>query len=295
MFRGNDLIGETSSRSLSDPAAPQGRYEYAVRAVYDDGVLALPVKAEYDNGGVQTYSLPFSEDFTGGMKPANWQVQKLRAAMKDDYLWRFDNWYELPITGEGFDADYASVNSMYAGYGRVTTRLVSPPLQATGLSDDEQVMLDFDMDLNEGSSTRARLDFSTDGGDTWETWEYLSGYTDDDLDEGQTSRPEHVQMDVTSIFDTDATIMLGWYYNGLQSKHLAIDNVRVSRLSATGIENIGPATADGSQSATATATRVTAPDGRTLRLYDKHIGTRQALDGLSAGLYIVNGHAVVVK
>lgn len=295
VYRGNTLLGETASLTLSDPAAPQGLYEYSVCAVYDDGFVAVPVRVAYDNGGVQTCQLPFSEDFTGGMKPANWQVQKLRAAMKDDYLWRFDNWFGVPVSGGGFDGDFASVNSIYSGYGRVTTRLATPPLQATGLGDGDEVTLDFDMDLNEGSSTRARLEYSTDGGANWETFEALAGYTDEDLEGEAVCSPEHIQMDVTSLFASGDKVMLGWYYNGLQSQHLAIDNVRVAVGNPAGIGGIADNDPDGSRGLAKQPTRVSSLDGRTVRSFAGGVPTGQATDGLQPGLYIVNGRKVAVK
>ena len=67
-------------------------------------------------GNRPTYSLPFSEDFTGGLTPENWIIEKLDGKMQDQYLWRFDNWYEIPVTSGNFEGDFASISSAVAGY-----------------------------------------------------------------------------------------------------------------------------------------------------------------------------------
>lgn len=99
-------------------------------------------------GNRPTYSLPFSEDFTGGLTPENWIIEKLDGKMQDQYLWRFDNWYEIPVTSGNFEGDFASISSAVAGYTLVWAVLDTPPLVRGELKDGEKTFLEFDIDYN---------------------------------------------------------------------------------------------------------------------------------------------------
>lgn len=99
-------------------------------------------------GNRPTYSLPFSEDFTGGLTPENWIIEKLDGKMQDQYLWRFDNWYEIPVTSGNFEGDFASISSAVAGYTLVWAVLDTPPLVRGELKDGEKTFLEFDTDYN---------------------------------------------------------------------------------------------------------------------------------------------------
>ncbi len=230
VYRGNTKLGETTETKFTEQNAPQGIYDYAVKAVYTDGVASLPAKQTIEYGLTPRFTLPFAEDFTGGMTPENWKIEKLDGKMQDQYLWRFDNWFDLPITGGNFSGEFASLASSVAGYTRVWATLDTPPLVRGTLNDGEKTYLEFDLDYNaSGKTSEAGVYYSYDG----ESWalignERLSGYTTDDIPLGKTCMPEHKVFDVTNCFTDDTTpVYFAWNYKGKVANHLAIDNVKI--------------------------------------------------------------------
>lgn len=243
LFRGNDFIKEQTNTDYTETDSPNGIYDYSVKAVYEDGFEALPATIAIANGDSVVYELPFKEDFTGGLKPGNWQVNKLYYGMKDNFLWRFDNWYDLPVTGGGFDKDFASVNCSNAGFTHVFTRMATPQLTRKSLNSNEGTFLEFDMDFNSTGSVTATVEYSTDNGYTWQELSQLEGYKTTDLAEGETCKPTHLSFNVTDLFANSTKVMFSILYNGMFSQHLAIDNLKVSNQDLTGINNAVTASA----------------------------------------------------
>lgn len=233
VFRGNENLNEGTATEFTENAAPDGLYDYSVKVVYADGVVSTPVTQSVSKGEIPEYVLPFSENFTGALKPGNWKVEKLRSGLKDNYTWRFDNWYDLPVSGGNFDGDFASVNCSSAGMTTVTTGLVTPPLVNGTLDADERTWLEFDMDYmtcmsaSDNYYSKAYLEYSVDNGATWETLDEPEGYTGEELEAGQTCRPERKLYDVTEIFDKGQPVMFSWSYDSRMAQHWAIDNVKV--------------------------------------------------------------------
>jgi len=238
LFRGTTLLSEQTETAynVTDPA--EGNYDYSVKAVYTDGFESMAVSVNIDNGDIPVYELPFSEDFTGALKPGNWTVTKNSSGLKDNYLWRFDNWYELPVSGGNFDGDFASANSSNAGFTNVNTTIITPPMSRTSIADGECTLLEFDMDYKIGGKSYAYIAYSVDYGQIWtDLVSELKGYTDDDLAEGETCKPQHMAYDVTKLFDNNQEVMFAFTYNGRKAQHLAIDNVLVHNSEATAISN----------------------------------------------------------
>lgn len=229
VYRGNTKLGETDGTTFTEQQSPDGYYDYAVKAVYADGVESLPAVETMAKGNRPTYSLPFSEDFTGGLSPENWIIEKLDGKMQDQYLWRFDNWYEIPVTSGNFEGDFASISSAVAGYTLVWAVLDTPPLVRGELKDGEKTFLEFDIDYNATTkkSTEAGVYYSYNAVE-WAPIETLKGYTAEDLADGETTKPEHKVYDITKCFTDDTTpVYLAWQYKGKLAQHMAIDNVRV--------------------------------------------------------------------
>lgn len=245
VFRGNEKIGETTATMFAETGAPDGLYDYSVKAVYADGVMSLPATVSVSHGDKPVYTLPFSEDFTGGLKPGNWTIEKLTNSMKDSYLWRFDNLYELPINGGGFDSDFASICSSVAGYTNVSATIDTPPL-TRGAKDGERTLLEFDMDfktlenVKSGTASEAGVYFSYDG-EMWKAIDdTLKGYTAADLAQSSaTCAPVHMQYDITDCFqDNESPLYIAWRYKGRRAYHFAIDNVKVYNTPATAIAGV---------------------------------------------------------
>lgn len=149
--------------------------------------------------------------------------------MQDQYLWRFDNWYEIPVTSGNFEGDFALISSAVAGYTLVWAVLDTPPLVRGELKDGEKTFLEFDTDYNATTkkSTEAGVYYSYNAVE-WAPIETLKGYTAEDLADGETTKPEHKVYDITKCFTDDTTpVYIAWQYKGKLAQHMAIDNVRV--------------------------------------------------------------------
>jgi len=270
LYRGNELLARQADKAYTEAESVEGRYDYSVVAVYSDGVEATATSVSVENGDAPVYEIPFEEDFTGALKPGNWTVTKNRTGLKDNYLWRFDNWYELPVSGSGFDTDFASTNCSSAGFTTVNTSLLTPAITRTSLGQGEATYLSFDMDYKVGGTSFAYVAYSDDGGENWyDLVEELTGYTADDLVEGETCRPQHLTYEVTDLFDLYPQVMFAWIYNGKRAQHIAIDNVRVFNADPSAIKSLRSTRpsyvyADGTlmvQSDGMERVRVYAPDG----------------------------------
>ncbi len=238
VYRGNTKLGDTKALSFIESEALEGVFSYAVKAVYTDSVAALPATTIVTCGDVPTYQLPFSEDFTGGLTPENWTIEKIDGKLQDQYMWRFDNWFDTPVTGGGFSGDFASISSSVAGYTLVWSVLVTPPLVRGALAPGESTFLEFDLDYNaSGKSSIANVNYSYNGED-WAVigGENFTGYLSTQLSDGQTCMPEHKVYDITDCFVDDTTpIYIAWNYKGKIATHMAIDNVRIYNAKSSGI------------------------------------------------------------
>lgn len=282
VFRGNDKIGETTATTLSEANAPEGSYDYSVKALYADGFLSVPATIQVEYGKKTNYRLPFEENFDGDMKPANWTVEKVDGRMKDNYLWRFDNWYELPVSGGGFSGCFASVNASATGFLNVFTTLDTPPLLRNS-ADGPYVTLEFDMDYAmSGKKSEAGVYYSYNAEDWGEIDGNLQGYIPDELADGETCRPQHKAYDVTKCFVDDVTpVYFAWKYNAKQAYHLAIDNVRIYNSTTVGINGI----TDNNASTNAS--------GAVYNLNGQRVVN--AKKGMAKGVYVQNGKKFVVK
>ncbi len=240
VYRGNTKLGETKDMKFTETDSPKGLYEYAVKAVYDDGEVSLPATETVANGSIPVYTLPFSEDFTGGLTPENWRIEKVDGKMQDQYLWRFDNWFDIPVIGGNFSGDFASLSSAVAGYTRVWSTLDTPPLKRGNLAEGEKTFLEFDLDYNaSGKYSTAGVYYSYDG-ETWAPIEdEFDGYATDDLTSGETCKPEHKVYDITDIFkDSTTPVYIAWSYNGKLANHMAIDNVKIYNATAASVNTV---------------------------------------------------------
>ncbi len=236
VYRGNDLVGENlTDTKYTDDGVVNGLYSYAVVAVYTNEEEALPAFVNVDLGAADPYALPFSENFDGGKTPANWRVIN-HTNRNESYMWRFDNYYELPVEGGGFSNEFASINTLKTGYNIIESTLATPAIKTDPLSD-AQLFVSFDIDYYSRYFYDAQLVCSVDGGESWITIDVLPCYTPDDLTSEENCKPENVVFEITD-FVVAESIQLGWYYNTYIDGHLAIDNVKVYDNSTTGIENL---------------------------------------------------------
>lgn len=239
VYRGNELLGKTTQTTFTDALSPEGLFDYSVKVVYSDGVLSLPMAVSVQKGTVPSYSLPFTESFSGGLKPANWTVEKVDGKMKDNYLWRFDNWYDLPVSGNGFEGGFASVASSVAGYTNVFTTLDTPPILNTP-KEGQKTYIEFDMDYEQGGRTSTAGLYYSYNGDTWAAIDdVFDGYDSQELTDSVTCKPEHKTYDITNCFPEEPTpVYFAWKYNGKLAHHLAIDNVHIYNTSSTSASSV---------------------------------------------------------
>lgn len=121
-------------------------------------VLAISV---FTAGFAQTTLL--SESFTGQVQPAGWTNDSL--GQPNVWLWTFDNPGARTITGAGFDADFAILDSDFDGNGNSQiSGLTTVPVSTMGYN---AVRLSFDEQFRAYAGSMCDLDYSIDGGVTW--------------------------------------------------------------------------------------------------------------------------------
>ncbi len=223
VYRGNTcLASDVTETKYVDAGAPEGVFDYSVFAVYASGEKSPRKFVQVALGSPKVYTLPLNENFDGGMTPVDWTV--VTGNNTDvNYRWRFDNFYELPINGEGFSGDFASINTISTGYNMLDCELRSPQFQAT-LKEGEKLYVEFDLSYLSEVDKNAELSYSNDGGLTWVQLCVLPSYTAADLAEGETFLSHEFVYDMSDCV-TDAPMMLRWYYSNYTDGYLAIDNV----------------------------------------------------------------------
>lgn len=238
VYRGNTLLKDgLTATSYIDEQAPQGVYDYSVVPVYDDGMTAMKRSVKVDNGGVEVVEDSLKEDFEGGMTPANWTVENYYPDYTEDtYMWRFDNFFELPVSGGGFKGDFASIDGLAAGMVSIVSTLSTPPV-FLNLPSGSKLQLTFDLDYQTEGDAETALDYSLDNGETWEGLDTFQGYAAGDLAEGETCRPGKKVYDLTGKVKDGDVLMIRWGYNGTADGHIAIDNVDLSAINTDGIHN----------------------------------------------------------
>ena len=283
VFRGGKQIAETKATSYDDTNIPEGDYEYNVKTVYTDGFVSLPIAVAVSYGEEIVYGLPFNEDFNSGLLPADWAVERINESMKTDYLWRFDNWFELPVAGGGFEGNFASICSSISPLVNMFSALETPCLYSK-LQADEKVFIDFDIDYctvdkATGQKSEAGLKYSYNKQAWADVCDAFDGYHVEDLAAGETCKPQHLSFDVTSCFAENSPLYFAWFYNAKKAQHIAIDNVKIYIVNGSGI-----------QSTETTANQADAP------IYSLS-GQRVAGDrsSLQPGVYVQNGKKIVVK
>lgn len=244
VFRGTECIAQDlTGCTFTDTQVPQGSFDYTVLAVYEDDMESMASAVAVSNGEMPVYELPFTETFDTPFKPANWLVENLFEYTEDCYVWRFDDWYEMKLAGEGFSGGYASIDGISAGWSGIMANLVTPPLDAHH-AEGTQLLLSYDLDfLSIYGDSEAFLEYSTDRGLNWTTLEQLQPYYDTDLEPGELCRAVHMKHDVTQVAQ-GGTIQFRWYYSGNMDGHIAVDNVRLERIEPEGIGTV-TATASG--------------------------------------------------
>lgn len=240
VFRGGKQIGETQSTEFTDVDIPEGTYEYNVKTVYADGVVSLPMAVEASYGEEPIYDVPFSENFDSGLKPADWTVERINESMKTDYVWRFDNWFELPVVGGGFEGNFASICSSASPLVNMYSALETPCIYAEP-KDGEKVVLEFDIDYSTvtkatGKKSNAGLKYSFNKEDWADACEAFAGYDAETLAEGETCKPQHMVVDITSCFSEECPVYFAWYYDAKKAQHIAIDNVKIYYADPTGVK-----------------------------------------------------------
>ena len=283
IFRGGKQIAETSETEYTDANIPEGDYEYNVKVVYTDGFVSLPMAVAVDFGEEEVTALPFEENFNDGLLPANWTIERINESMKKDYVWRFGNWYELPVAGKGFEGNFASMSSAISPMVNMYAALETPAIFAEPKAD-EKIVVEFDLDYCKvdkatGQKSEAGLKYSYDQ-DAWaDICASFDGYYAEDLAEGETCRPQHVSYDVTDCFATGQPVYFAWFYNAKKAHHIAIDNVKIYSVNSDGISSV-----ENAQS------MANAP------IYNLN-GQRMTStrSQLATGVYIHNGKKVIIK
>ena len=134
-----------------------------------------------------SYSLPFSEDFSGGSLPNCWTQQSQNCT---------DRWWVESTNNAGGSA--GELRCLWEEVSPATTRLVSPELNTVGISSMDLSFIHFFDDWGAGATIK--IQSSTDGVNwTDESWSYTSG--------SGNLGPETVNVNITNNLNSPGTLV----------------------------------------------------------------------------------------
>lgn len=214
---GTVLYTGTNTQFTHSALIPSTHYYYKVWSVKAGNTYSY---GNFDDA--VTYDAPmlppYAQDFNASTgTPQGWSI--------NDYQGNGQVWMIGTVTGGLINTgNYAYLNS--DGYGSGNTQksdLVSPNFDFT---DKENVTLTFSHYFRQYlDDSFARLDYSTDGGNTWTT---ISTWT------ATTSKPANFSQEFPSLADQN-NVKFRWYYEGSYAYYWCVDNISIT---ATPIETL---------------------------------------------------------
>lgn len=232
IYRGHELIGKVDDGSMRFSAAdaPQGKYTYAVHALYADGSMSLPATQAVVKGEPVPAALPIQENFDSAHLPAGWDVELVDPyeRVKDMYAWRFDNWFDLtPDPASGITGGFASISCLDAGFNLVESYLYSPEFDIPAQGETVVAFNRWHSEEEIGPSGPAlcELQISTDGG---ENWSPMVDLNTTDIDLFKASLADYA----------GKRAALRWGVMGRASGILAIDNVVIGDASVLAVGSV---------------------------------------------------------
>lgn len=276
IYRNDEILADNLKElTYTDSKPLAGTNIYSVHAIYADSKVSLPECASLTVEGKPEFSLPYTETFDNGHLPYGWEIELVdpNKTIKDMYSWRFDNWFDTPVSTPGFEGNFASVSSVAAGMNRLITYLYSPEFY---IPTNEPYMLSFIKHYTDNlsgplGSAEFKVQITANDGELWNDLEDLKA---------------KVNGERQLALDTYAgrNVRFRWYFFGRNSGEAAIDKVCVKAGVANGIDDINdtdPAirydayTTDG----ICVATGISRADA----------------DNLPAGIYLLRGNGKTVK
>lgn len=179
---------------------------------------------KYGEEALPSYTLPFSQDFTGQQLPADWQNIDNAG---NDLVWQFDNPGGRDITGAGFDTDFAILDSDSYGSGAAQDAdLITPPIDCSSASN---VVLKFDQSFRQYQTSVGTLSVSNNGTD-W-TAIYVI-----DVNNGYPNPAVTIEFDISEVAANQAKVWVKWNFIGDYDYWWAIDNISVTEGSIPGLD-----------------------------------------------------------
>ena len=170
-----------------------------------------------------------SQDFNSGMTGTGGTWTTDNSGSDDPtsvYNWAINStngWSDIYVSGDG--TPFIGTNADEAGFSTLDTKLISPSFSTVGMN---AASVSFNHYCNSSyfSDNNVEVDYSTDGGSTWNTLQdYLGNYS------GSTSWSAGTPDQVLSL-PSDAigqpNVMVRWYYNSYYGYQWVVDNIVIS-------------------------------------------------------------------
>ena len=232
IYRGQELIGKVDDGSMRFTAAdaPQGKYTYAVHAIYADGAVSLPATAAVTKGEPVMAELPIFENFDSAHLPAGWDVELVDpfGRVKEMYAWRFDNWFGLtPDPASGIAGGFASISCADAGLNLVESYLYTPEFE---IPAEGETLVAFNRwhseeEIGPSGPALCEMQISTDGGENWKP-----------LVDLKTTDIDRLSISLADYAGKRAAVR--WGVKGRASGILAIDNVAIGDASVLSVGGV---------------------------------------------------------
>ncbi len=161
-----------------------------------------------------SFSQVINETFTSGL-PAGWT-----STFSNDTSWVFNNPSGRTISGTGFDANFAIIDSDNRGNGKTQhSFLTTNSFSTTG---NNVVILKFAESYRTCCGSTGYTKVSTDGGTTWDT---VGTNTSSSV--GYPNPTSFTSIDISAEAGNSASVMIEWDYQGSYDWWWAIDSVVV--------------------------------------------------------------------
>jgi hypothetical protein len=207
VYMNGALLAATTNTNYSTTLTEFGNYSFELTALYDEGEsLAVgPVNLVWTD----PLLMALSENFDVGL-PETWTVESSIATAS----WKHSS---LDLTGKNlFATPYMIADSDVDGYYPwMQTRLISPAVDITNSSFTQ---LSYSVNYNNIGSDYAEVDWSADGGASWNNIvQYIADTIGDE------------SFDVTAATSTYDTAWFSWYYDDtdIWAWYMSIDDVEV--------------------------------------------------------------------
>jgi M6 family metalloprotease-like protein len=162
-------------------------------------------------------TLPYTQDFSDEALPAGWiNIDNQELGI----IWEFDNPAERTFNSTSSANGFAILDSENYGSGSTQDAdLVSPSFNLTGING---VKISFEHTFKSWVNNSAKLNYSINGGETWQTAKTWS------TSSGSTNSPKLYEIFITEGIANQTEVQFAWNYTGEYGYYWMLDDIEIT-------------------------------------------------------------------